>query len=382
MKYVSASKLKAFRLCPYSLTLPFKTSPQIDFGTAVHKGLETHMRGGDFLAGYRGEAGKLGLPLENEEEAKQHFEFAQSLNIDKDSVLALESEDQPLMPWGKHNFQVPITDEWGVCGAMDIVYVNDKGELVIADWKTGNSKEDDDLQLAIYALAAYKLYPGFDAIKTMFVYTKQRYTQTSCFSPEKLVGALEYLAPLAEAYFKAKAENRYPRQANKYCCYCAQKESCPVYKNLVEAEPYMPSYYDIEPKFENLEKLFQARERASAIRKAGEEIEYCLQKRIEGLLDSVGGKIKVNGRTYELKEKVSRYEYNGEAIFNGLAELLGKPPMEAFSFTPTGANAIKKTLDKEQKKTFQAIVDSNKEVKSKAKTIAVNIDSEPVLVEE
>ena len=382
IKYVSPSKLKQYRLCPFSTTLEFKSSPQADFGTAVHAGIVDHFKGKDFLSSYRSEAGKLGVNPNEEENALKCFEFAKEQDIDPDTILTMESEDQPLKPWGKHCFEVPLTDVFGLLGSMDMVYVNDKGELVIIDWKTGLTKEEDDLQLAIYALAALKLYPGFDTIVTRFVYLKQNCTQTSIFTSEKLARAFEYIAPLAEAYVKARAENKLPRQANKYCCYCSAKDSCPVYKNMVEAEPYKPSYYDIEAKIENLSKLMEAKERACAIAKAAGEINACLEAKIKDLIEQAGGKMRIDGRTFEVKESTSRYEYNLPTIFQATQELIGRPPYEICSFSSTKLAELKKGLDKEQKKTLQAIVDCNKTVGKTTKKLVVNIDSEPILIDD
>ena len=48
-------------------------------------------------------------------------------------------------------------------------------------------------------------------------------------------------------------------------------------------------------------------------------------------------------------------------------------------YSSSGAKVIEKTLDKETKKVFKNIIETNREVKSKSKTLSVTICKEPVI---
>jgi hypothetical protein len=88
------------------------------------------------------------------------------------------------------------------------------------------------------------------------------------------------------------------------------------------------------------------------------------------------GKVTIAGRTFELKEKVSRYNYNLPAIFNATQEIVGRPPLELCEYSSSGAKLIEKELDKDNKKIFKAVLEANREVKSKAKTLSISIAKE------
>lgn len=375
MEYLSPSKLKRFRTCPHQCKHePFKRNPAVDFGNAVHKGLAAILAGKDFWAAYRGEAGKLAISKEKEEDAKACLEFAESLNVDTSSIITIESADGDVEFYGNKYFQVDLGKEWGIRGAMDAVFVDNNGGLVILDWKTGQTKEEDDLQLAMYALAAWKKYGQFPYIVTKFAYVQQGFTQTTSWDAETLVGALEYLKPLAEDYLRAKKENKWPQTPHKWCKYCDLKESCEAYNKQLEAKPDRPSY-DIEPTLENLPAILEYHDKVKAIADTAYSIQQMMKGKYEQIL-AEHGKVTIGGRTFELKEKVSRYNYDLPVIFGATQEIIGRPPLELCEYSSNGAKLIEKQLDKESKKLFKHIIESNREVKSKSITMAISIAKE------
>lgn len=375
MEYLSPSKLKRFRTCPHQCKHePFKRNPAVDFGNAVHKGLAAILAGKDFWAAYRGEAGKLAIPKEKEEDAKACLEFAESLNLDASCIITIESADGEVEFYGNKYFQVDLGKEWGIRGAMDAVFVDNNGGLVILDWKTGQTKEEDDLQLAMYALAAWKKYGQFPYIVTKFAYVQQGFTQTTSWDAETLVGALEYLKPLAEDYLKAQKENRWPQTPHKWCKYCDLKESCEAYNKQLEAKPDRASY-DIEPTLENFPAILEYHDKVKAIADAAYSIQQMMKEKYEAVLGE-HGKVTIGGRTFDLKEKVSRYNYDLPVIFGATQEIIGRPPLELCEYSSNGAKLIEKQLDKENKKLFKHIIESNREVKSKSITMAISIAKE------
>jgi hypothetical protein len=63
-------------------------------------------------------------------------------------------------------------------------------------------------------------------------------------------------------------------------------------------------------------------------------------------------------------------------IFGATQEIIGRPPLELCEYSSGGAKEIEKLLDKENKKLFKTIIESNREVKSKAKTLTISIAKE------
>lgn len=375
MEYLSPSKLKRFRTCPFQCkNEKFTRNPATDFGNAVHKGLASLLSGKDFWSAYRGEAGKLGIPTDKEEDAKACLEFAETITIDRDAIITIESADGEVEFYGNKYFQIPLSKEWGLRGAMDAVYVDNNGGLVILDWKTGQTKEEDDLQLAMYALAAWKKYGQFPYIVTKFAYVQQGFTQTTSWDAETLVGALEYLKPLAEDYLKAQKENKWPQTPHKWCKYCDLNSNCEAYNKQLEAKPDRASY-DIEPTLENLPAILEYHDKVKAIADTAYSIQAMMKEKYEAVLGE-HGKVTIGGRTFELKEKVSRYNYDLPVIFGATQEIIGRPPLELCEYSSNGAKLIEKQLDKESKKLFKTIIESNREVKSKSITMAISIAKE------
>lgn len=374
LDFVSASKLKTFRKCPYSLKDKFKSSPATLFGDAVHAGIASYMMGGDFLPVYRAKAALLGVPMDKEEDAVKCFEFAESLNINRENIITVESADGDVSYFNKKFFEIPFTDTWGIRGAMDLVYVADDGGLVILDWKTGQTKEEDDLQLAVYALSAWKKYGSFPYIKTVFAYVQQGFTQTTFWDSETLVGALEYVKPLIIEYFSAINSGNLPQKPHKWCKYCGLNESCEAYNKQLEAKPDRPSY-DIEPTLENLPSILEYHDKVKAIADAAYSIQAMMKEKYEKVLTE-NGKVTLDGRTFELKEKVSRYNYDLPAIFPAVQEMIGRAPIELCDYSSSGAKLIEKELDKDSKKLFKTIIQSNREVKSKSLTLSISIAKE------
>ncbi len=332
------------------------------------------LEGKDFWAAYRGEAGKLGVPIDKEEDAKSCLEFAESVRIDGAAIITIESADGEVELYGNRYFQVNIGKEWGIRGAMDVVFVDNNGGLVILDWKTGQTKEEDDLQLAMYALAAWKKYGQFPYIVTKFAYVQQGFTQSTSWDAETLVGALEYLKPLAEDYLKAQKENKWPQTPHKWCKYCDLKESCEAYNKQLAAKPDRASY-DIEPTLENLPAILEYHDKVKAIADTAYSIQQMMKEKYEQIL-SEHGTVTIGGRTFALKEKVSRYNYNLPNIFGATQEMIGRPPLELCEYSSGGAKEIEKLLDKENKKLFKTIIESNREVKSVARIMAISIAKE------
>ena len=352
MEFLSPSKLKRFRTCPFQCkNEPYRRNPAVDFGNAVHKGLAAVMAGSEFWPAYRGEAGKLGVPVEKEEDARACLEFAESINVNRDSIISIESQDGEKVLYGNRYFQVEMAPNWGVRGAMDVVYVDDDGGLVILDWKTGQTKEEDDLQLAMYALSAWKKYNGFPYIKTKFAYVQQGFMQVTSWDAETLVGALEYLKPLAEEYLNAMKTNHWPQTPHKWCKFCDLKDGCEAFNKQLIAKPDRASY-DIDPTLENLPLILEYHDKVKAIADSAYAVQQMMKEKYEAILGA-HGRVTIDGRTFEIKEKVSRYNYDLATIFPAIHQLIGRVPLEICEYSGSGLKEIEKTLDKDQKKSLK-----------------------------
>lgn len=382
MEFLSASKLKRFRQCPYQCKYePFKRNPATDFGTAVHAGLASLFKTGNASGAYEEVAKKLEVPEAKVSEAIKCFEFAAGLQIPKDGILSIESEDGEVMLYDKPYFQVGMTPDWGFRGAMDLVYVDNDNGLNIVDWKTGQTREEDDLQLAVYALAAWRKYGQFPYINTAFAYVQQGFIQKSKWDSESLVAALEYIKPWVVAYLEALEKDKWLKTPHKYCKFCALKDECEAFQNLLANKPYRPSY-DIEATLENLPSLVNYREKIQAVAAAAYSIEELLKDKIQKVLEEAGGKVEMQGRVYTLKEKICRYKYDLVKIFEAAQTLSRRIPLELCEFSPSGCKEFEKTLLKDDKKTFKKIIESNREVKSKTKNITITLSKEQREIEQ
>lgn len=371
-EYLSPSKLKRFRTCPHQCQFEeFKRSAAVDFGNCVHKGLAAYYSGKDFLTAYRGEAGKLGVPQGKEAEAVECFEYSKSLNINPEAIVTVESADGEVEFYGNKYTQVDICDEFGFRGAMDLVYVENDGGLVIRDHKTGRTKEEDDLQLAMYALMAWKKYRGFPYIKTVFDYVQQGFSQVQSWDAESLVSAFDYVVPLAKDYLQALREKKWPQTPHKWCSYCDLKSNCDAFQKQLAAKPDRPSY-DIDATVENLPAIIEYHDKVKSIADAAYSIQAMMKEKYEKVLLETGP-VNLGGRTYEIREKTSRYNHNLSEIFLATGKLIGRPPVEICEFSSGGAKEFRKSLDKDQKKAFDAIVEGNREVKSRSKTLSITI---------
>lgn len=380
MEYLSPSKLKRFRSCPYQCkNEKFVRNPAVDFGNCVHKGLAAMLHGKDFWTAYKAEAKKLDVK-DKDDDARACLEYAESLELNRDSIVTIESADGDVEFYGNKYFQVPLTDKWGIRGAMDVVYVDDDGSLVILDWKTGMTKEEDDLQLAMYALAAWKKYGEFPRIVTKFAYVQQGFPQTTSWDAETLVGALEYVKPLAQGYMQALKTGKWEQTPHAWCKYCDLRTNCTAYNSQLAAKPDVASY-DIEAKLDNLPTILAYHDKLKAIASAAYAAQELMKAKYEEILLATG-KVTIAGRTYEIKERTSRYEYDLPTIFGATQEIIGRVPLELCEYSSGGAKLIEKELDKENKKLFKTIIEGNRTVKSTAKMLSVSIAKEAPTDEE
>lgn len=167
---ISYSKMMTFLTCPqkyyrqYVLKEPRPEFPALKFGSAVHKWLE------NYLAGTPVELVSDDLPYLRNKDAEQvanEFNLAQTLCLNAlDTLQNLEvfgiSNFDNIKFVVEEHFEIDI----GVAifnGYIDLSFKNDKGEIIIIDWKTTSAEYNkhqikSSPQLTGYAYAYYKLY--------------------------------------------------------------------------------------------------------------------------------------------------------------------------------------------------------------------------------
>lgn len=355
MDFLSPSKLKRFRACPFQYKHePFKKTPAMDFGTAIHAAIAAWARGGDPFLNYRTEAAKLGVDPAKEPHAKALILSvieSDRLQLDRDNIVTVESEDGDITLYDKPYFQTEIVPgSWGIRGSMDYVDVRPShGEIRILDWKTGMTEEEDDLQLACYALAAFKKYPGWGRIETAFYYLERKSYQSSFWTQEDLAGALDYVDRLVKEFQKAEREDKFPQTPHKYCKYCSLRDGCDAFQHLLEKEP---TPVELEERLDLLPAILHDLEHAETILKAAESIVEVLKAKRNNILLTHGSQT-VDGRVYTAKAYTSSYNYDIPALFDFLTQKTGHAPFGILKLNSSGLDEFKKTLPKQDRKDLE-----------------------------
>lgn len=390
MEFVSASKLISDGLCPFRAKYEkFKKNEATMFGSSVDAGITAVLNGMrmyeevDFKENFaKAAAGeKLELTPDVVDRADKCFNTFKDaadgwLNIDGMSIVTVQSDDGEAECFDKKFFEVPVGKEWGLRGAFDFVdfYRNDKEQNVlrIVDWKTGNS-EADDLQLKLYALAAWIKYSKsyqIDVIETRFFYLEQNgKSPAQLWNKESLVSVLAFVEEKAKIFLNRK---EYPKTPNKYCNFCQFKDSCEACKALL-AEP--PKLEEIESTKENFPKIINEIDRLEIIKnlvdKALDSLKYARNKL---LLDAKDEGMNIDGKVYYAKEIPNRYTYDLAPIFVQTQELIGRPPYEIFEFSNKDFDAlVTATTDKVIKKALKQLKMDHRQLKS----TSVRVTSKP-----
>lgn len=392
MEFLSATKLIQDSLCPHRRKFEeFEDSPHLKFGKAVDAGISRWLRGADFDEEFATEAGKLNLPLTVEylERADKCFKTLVSadedwLKLNRENIICVQSDDGEATYHGNQFFEVAIGKDWGLRGAIDYADrfgLNENGDRVddlydfssikkhvirIIDWKTGWS-DADDLQTAVYALTSWMKYEylrqiyeeqGIETIiQTRFFYLDQGGKSPKRYwDKNNLTRAFYYIKARVDEFRKRKD---FPRQLNKLCYCCGLADKCPVYQKALTETPKVAG---IEKKAENLPAIIENLERISAIRKIAEKAEKELKEAQAELLLPCGKDGFVCGeRVYTAVESVSAYEYDLPTLFDGVQNLIERPPFELMKFN-SGAfdDLIAATQDKVIKKALKQLKEDHR----------------------
>jgi hypothetical protein len=210
----SYSSLQAFETCPWRFYLTRVSkqvtepqSPALAEGNAVHKALELHIKGQQWLP----EKYARLVPLAERVKAEPGA-------VTAERTFALNQAFQEV------RYFAP--DVW-VRGKIDVEIVR-PNEAILIDWKDGKQKEDID-QLELFAAAGFKLHPHVQKIDVAYVWLKARAVDKQTFVREQAQDIWKKFSIRAQRMEHARAENNYPKRPSGLC-----REWCPVGKKLCE----------------------------------------------------------------------------------------------------------------------------------------------------
>jgi RecB family exonuclease len=199
-------------------------------GKAVHSALETWMAvGGEdvgdlldfFTASVESMKDEGPISTEEEEAARAMLfdYFAQLASVDKSLILGVEKQ-----------FEIVIGGA-RIVGIIDrIGYVdNNKDNIVLTDYKSGRSsvsqaKAKDNMQMAVYTIAAKALWPGAAHYTTELNYPRLHKSVIHEFTLEEL---LKHKREINELALAIKLDSRFaPKGSPPKCGYCGHNRYC------------------------------------------------------------------------------------------------------------------------------------------------------------
>ena len=210
----SYSALNAFETCPrrYYLTKISKQvkepqSAEMSEGNAVHKALELHIKGTQYLPDeYKKWLPAVEMVKNASGEVMAERKFALTQNFEETTYFA--------------------KDVW-MRGVFDVAILNGNKAAII-DWKTGKRKFDAD-QLKLFAASAFKLWPHVTEVNTSFVWLKEGKADNDKFVADDSPKLWREFSIRVERMEVAADTQNYPPRPSGLC-----RGWCPVGKALCE----------------------------------------------------------------------------------------------------------------------------------------------------
>lgn len=205
----SHTSLTAFETCPrkYYHTRVAKdvADPPGEaalWGQRVHKALEERARDGKPLPDYLSNCEPVIVKI-----------------LERDGKRLVEEQ----IALDKNLHPVTWFDKKAWCrGIIDIGIVNERN-AVLADWKTGKRKPDND-QMKLFAAFSFAKFPWVEKITTAFVWLKENKIDKETFTREEHEGAIwQEVMPRVQRLEHAYEKASWPAKPSGLC-----KKWCPV----------------------------------------------------------------------------------------------------------------------------------------------------------
>jgi len=234
----SFTQLQSFRYCPlkyrfaYLYRIPVKASPEMNFGTDIHACLEGFSR--QVMGGYTPSLqdlldtfyrchtpGRYGEPYQDEEYRR--------LGIDLITVFYTQPKGAFTAPlFVEKPFLLEMGSAGAIRGVVDRVDPLPGGGVEIIDYKTGKpkeeAKEEDLLQLRLYALAAKEVFQ-LEPKRVSFYFLRNN--QKLSFDQKE--GTLEQTRQkLTELMAEIQSSDFAPTPAQAKCRRCEFRNLCPA----------------------------------------------------------------------------------------------------------------------------------------------------------
>ncbi|WP_129408016.1 PD-(D/E)XK nuclease family protein [Marinitoga lauensis] len=178
--------------------------------------------------------GNLGMEIKRKAKTLlQNYYNSKTLKDIQDGIRIIEIDRE-------NNFTSFFVDNYKIYSIVDFMYEKN-GNIYIVDWKTGKRSVDDEFQLKLYALYAYKNYNiDLNNVYLINEYLYEGDFEERKYSKDELLEVENYIKErieIMEHYLKDKEKNIpqdemfFPARPSKYNCkWCNFKEICPEYK--------------------------------------------------------------------------------------------------------------------------------------------------------
>lgn len=244
---ISYTQYNCYQHCPHQYKLkyidrlPAPVSAEVHLGAAVHDALNRMYDPGRlerasveevieaFTRSWRGREAQI-------EESRRQFIFEHGVEMLLRHYENHLQSDQRRTAATELHFSLELTGGHSVQGRMDRVDVLPDKKLEVIDYKTSRTMPPQEMvnkdeQLAIYRLAADKLYPGFEVITTLFFLGFEHGLST--------VQSGEFLAATKDAILDAITSielEEFEPNPGSHCDRCSYQSHCLLYRAPVEPQ--------------------------------------------------------------------------------------------------------------------------------------------------
>jgi len=229
MKYApySYSKIGTFKNCPYRFKLQyidkiktqFNVTPALEKGSFLHYGIERFLKGD-----LKQKINEFKFTATSEEQKKDLFKQLKKILKGK-NVQFYKSFDELFIEYGfglkfkENDVEVTEYNKYAdIRGYIDLMFYDDFSESVnIIDHKSGRFREDQDkLQVSIYYLVAYKIFPNAEKFNLIFDFLEHEKSVSITYTREDFQNILNFVK---ENLLKVENAKEFPKITN-FCNWC------------------------------------------------------------------------------------------------------------------------------------------------------------------